>query len=72
MISHKVTQLDKRKIYEHLGTPLEVGELFKYLVSKQVESIDGLQSSLSQTHRAAEKNDTQDFSDLLQHNMLVR
>lgn len=32
----------------------EAGELFKYLVSKQVESIDGLQSSFSQAHRAAE------------------
>lgn len=35
-----------------------VGELFKYLVSKQVESIDGLQSSFSKANRAAKIRNT--------------
>lgn len=33
-----------------------------YLVSKQVESIDGLQSSFSQAHRAAEIRNTENYT----------
>lgn len=39
-----------------------VGELFKYLVSKQVESVDGFQSSFSQTHRAAKGRNTENYT----------
>lgn len=37
-------------------------ELFKDLVSKQVESIDGLQSSFSQAHRAAKKRNNENYT----------
>lgn len=39
-----------------------VGELFKYLVSKQVKSIDGLQSSFSQAHRAAKIRNNENYT----------
>lgn len=38
------------------------GELLTYLVSKQVESIDGLQSSFSQAHRAAKIRNTENYT----------
>lgn len=37
-------------------------ELFTYLVSKQVKSIDGLQSSFSQAHGAAQIRNTQSYT----------
>lgn len=39
-----------------------VGELFNYLVSKKVESIDGLQSSFSQAHRAVKIRNTENYT----------
>lgn len=36
--------------------------MFKYLVSKQVKSIDGLQRSFSQAHRAAKIRNTGNYT----------
>lgn len=63
VILRHVTWLDKTPTHTCLlglvwgrgGNVQGVGELFKYLVSKQIESIDGLQSSFSQAHGAAQR-----------------